>query len=52
MRLFLLTTLCATALFGQGGGNVQFRDWTKPPTTGKPAMACSELRSLTTSTCR
>ena len=47
MRLFFVPFVCAAALFGQGGGNVQFRDWAKPPATGKPAMACSELRSLT-----
>jgi hypothetical protein len=47
MRLVLLMLLGGTSLYGQGGGGVQFRDWTVPAPTGKPAMVCSELRSLT-----
>jgi hypothetical protein len=38
---------CAATAFGQGGGGVQFRDWTAPAPSAKPAMACGELRSLT-----
>jgi len=47
MRLLCAVTFCATALWGQGAGNVQFRDWTPPALTGKPAIACGELRGLT-----
>src|SRR3984885_11257494 len=47
MRLLIITTFCVTTLWGQGGGGVQFRDWTAPAPTAKPAMACGELRSLT-----
>ena len=47
MRLFSLTIVFAATLLGQGGGGVQFRDWTTPAATGKPAIACGELRSLT-----
>jgi hypothetical protein len=47
MRIFILVTFCAATLWGQGGGGVQFRDWTAPASTGKPAMACGELRGLT-----
>ena len=47
MRIFLFTVFCAATLWGQGGGGVQFRDWTAPAATGKPAIGCGELRSLT-----
>ena len=47
MRLLYVSAFCAAALWGQGGGGVQFRDWTAPVPTGKPAIACGELRSLT-----
>src|ERR1700722_17090501 len=47
MRIFLLAIFCSAAVWGQGGGGVQFRDWTAPVPTGKPAMACGELRGLT-----
>jgi pimeloyl-ACP methyl ester carboxylesterase len=47
MRLLCLTLFCAVTLYSQGGGNVQFRDWTVPVPTAKPAIACGELRSLT-----
>ena len=47
MRLIFLTVLSAAGLYGQGGGGVQFRDLTPLGATGKPAMACTELRSLT-----
>ena len=47
MRSLCLIFFCATALYGQGGGGVQFRDWTAPAAAGKPAIACGELRSLT-----
>jgi pimeloyl-ACP methyl ester carboxylesterase len=48
MRLFFGTIFCAATLYSQGAGGVQFRDWTAPAPTGKPAIACGELRSLTT----
>ena len=47
MRLLIAGIVCAVSLLAQGGGGVQFRDWTPPPPTGKPAIACGELRSLT-----
>lgn len=47
MRLFVVTIFSAAALWAQGAGNVQFRDLAPLPATGKPAMACGELRSLT-----
>jgi pimeloyl-ACP methyl ester carboxylesterase len=47
IRPLFMTSFCLTALYGQGGGGVQFRDWTAPAPTGKPVIACSELRSLT-----
>ena len=48
MRLVFATIFCAATLFGQGAGGMQFHDWTAPGPTGKPAIACAELRSLTT----
>ena len=47
MRLLLISTFCAATVWGQGGGGVQFRDWTAPVPRGKPAIACGELRGLT-----
>src|ERR1039458_5653378 len=47
MRLFFLPILCAATLYSQGAGGVQFRDLTAAVPTGKPAIACGELRSLT-----
>jgi feruloyl esterase len=48
MRTFCLTLSCAATLYSQGGGNVQFRDWTNAPTPNtRPALACHELLSLT-----
>jgi hypothetical protein len=47
MRLLIITSFCVATLWGQGGGGVQFRDWNAPAPTAKPAMACGELRSLT-----
>ncbi len=46
MRLFFVI-MCAATLWGQGAGNVQFRDLTPLPATAKPASACTGLRSLT-----
>lgn len=47
MRTILLTFVFCGICCGQGGGGVQFRDWATPALTGKPAMACGELRALT-----
>jgi pimeloyl-ACP methyl ester carboxylesterase len=47
MRLFVTSMFLATALRGQGGGGVQFRDWTHAGPAVKPTTACGELRSLT-----
>jgi hypothetical protein len=47
MRLFMSGIVCVVSLLAQGGGGVQFRDWTPAAASGKPAIACSELRSLT-----
>jgi hypothetical protein len=46
MRIVLATTLCAAA-WGQGAGNVQFRDWGAQPVGPQPKIACAQLRSLT-----
>ena len=47
MRLLTIGVLCMGALYGQGGGQVQFRDWTAPATSAKAKLACGELRGLT-----
>ena len=47
MRPFCITLFCVTALYGQGAGGVQFRDWTVPVPTANPAITCGELLSLT-----
>lgn len=47
MRLFVVGAVFAATVWGQGGGGVQFRDMTPLAASGKPAMACAELRSLT-----
>ncbi len=47
MRLICLFLLGLFNVFAQGGGGVQFRDWTKPLPTTAPAIACTELLSLT-----
>ena len=47
MRLFIAAPLFAAALWGQGAGGVQFRDWGAPAGSAKPKLACGELRSLT-----
>ena len=47
MRFFLIGTFCAATVWAQGGGGVQFRDWDTPTPTTQPAMACPELRGLT-----
>jgi len=47
MRGVYFTLLFATTLFAQGGGGVQFRDWTAPTPDAHSVITCSELRSLT-----
>jgi feruloyl esterase len=47
MRLLLLLAALAATLIAQGGGSVQFRDWTPPPSTAKPVIACRQLLSQT-----
>jgi hypothetical protein len=47
VRKLCIALFCVTALFGQGGGGVQFRDWTVPVAAASPAITCGELRSLT-----
>jgi pimeloyl-ACP methyl ester carboxylesterase len=47
MRPICLTLFCVTILSGQGGGGVQFRDLTQLPSATTPAIACSQLLSLT-----
>ncbi len=49
MRLRATFIFCAVTLWGQGGGGVQFRDWTPPAPTVKPVTRCADLRSLTSS---
>jgi Tannase and feruloyl esterase len=39
--------MCATTAFGQGGGQVQFRDWNVPSASAKPKVSCGSLRALT-----
>ena len=36
MRIFLLTIFCVATVWGQGGGGVQFRDWTVLVPPGNP----------------
>ena len=47
MRTLCLILFFPAALYSQGGGNIQFRDWNTPTPTTKPAIACRELLSLT-----
>ena len=47
MRLLIVSILSGAALWGQGAGGVQFRDWATPAATAKPKIACGELRNLT-----
>src|SRR5579872_4749407 len=47
MRLLLAAIFCTVTLWGQGGGGVQFRDWTPPSSNRKAVNQCAELRSLT-----
>jgi len=47
MRLLLSLVAGVAALYGQGGGGVQFRDWNPPPATAKPIGDCRQLASLT-----
>jgi len=42
MKLLIIFFCAAAALQAQG-----LRDWTPPPATAKPVLACSELRALT-----
>jgi Tannase and feruloyl esterase len=47
VRLFTLIVCLGAALWGQGAGGVQFRDWNAPGSTARAKIACGELRSLT-----
>jgi feruloyl esterase len=47
MRLFIATIFLAATLWGQGGGGVQFRDWSAPGASAKSKAVCGDLRSLT-----
>ncbi len=47
MRQILAIAFLSASLWGQGAGNVQFRDWTAPAANAKPKIQCAELRSLT-----
>ena len=47
MRIVLLALVCVTSAFGQGAGQVQFRDWNAPAATAKPKVSCASLRGLT-----
>jgi Tannase and feruloyl esterase len=47
VRLLVLCVSCCAALYGQGAGGVQFRDWNAPSASAKAKIACGELRSLT-----
>jgi hypothetical protein len=47
MRIVLVALVCVTSAFGQGAGQVQFRDWKAPAATAKPKVSCASLRGLT-----
>ena len=47
MRSLALLPLFAATLAAQGGGSVQFRDWTAPAPTAKAVTGCRQLLSLT-----
>jgi len=47
MRIVLVALVCVTSAFGQGAGQVQFRDWNVPAATAKPKASCASLRGLT-----
>ncbi len=47
MRSLALFLFPAAALLGQGGGSVQFRDWTPPASTAKAVTSCRQLLSQT-----
>jgi hypothetical protein len=51
MRIFSVALICAlacsTTAFGQGAGQVQFRDWNAPSASAKPKATCGSLRALT-----
>src|SRR5271166_6300249 len=47
MRFWFASFLCAAVAWGQGAGNVQFRDWGAQPVGPQPKIACAQLRSLT-----
>ena len=47
MRIVLVALMCVTSAFGQGAGQIQFRDWKAPAATAKPKVSCASLRGLT-----
>jgi feruloyl esterase len=47
MRSLVAFPIFAASLLAQGGGSVQFRDWSPAPATAKPVMECGRLLSLT-----
>ncbi len=47
MRFLIATLLFAAPLLAQGGGSVQFRDWSPAPAAAKPVGTCRQLLSLT-----
>ena len=47
MRPLLVAFTFSAALWAQGGGGVQFREWSTPSAVAKPKLACGELRGLT-----
>ena len=47
MRLLAGFFAFAAALFAQGAGSIQFRDWTPAPPTAKPVAPCKQLLGLT-----
>jgi hypothetical protein len=47
MRQIFAIAFLGASLWGQGAGNVQFRDWSVPAASAKPKIACGDLRSLT-----
>ena len=47
MRFWILAVISVAAAWGQGGGNVQFRDWGAQPAGPKPKMTCAQLLGQT-----
>src|SRR5689334_18365609 len=47
MRPLVAFLIFAANLLAQGGGSIQFQNWTPPTPTAKPVTPCRQLLSLT-----